>query len=344
MKKLISFMLVVSAGCFAPDAAAQDIHFSQMAELPMHLNPAATGMFDGLFRLTTNYKSQWASMGSPYRTMAAAFDMPFRPAANRAYLGLGLFLFRDQAGDSKFGTFQGSISGSAIVPLSKRQKFSAGVQFGMGQRSATITGLQWESQYINGTYDPTAPTNEANLLTSFLYPDISAGVVYQYRNVAGNLVGKDVVEFQGGFSVFHANQPAMRFHGGGGDKLPMRIVAHAQLRYDFPDTRWSLRPSASYMQQAAARQIIVGSMFRFRIKDGTKFTNYYSESGIGAGLHYRFGDALIPQFYYDLGDFFIGMSYDFNISKYTAVSRGQGGFEITLRYANLNGALYKNKK
>jgi hypothetical protein len=39
-----------------------------------------------------------------------------------------------------------------------------------------------------------------------------------------------------------------------------------------------------------------------------------------------------------------GISYDFSICKYAAVSRGRGGFEITLRYANLNGALYKNKK
>lgn len=341
MKKLLIFAGLLG---FTPGIIAQDIHFSQMAELPMHLNPAATGMFDGVYRFTTNYKSQWVQMGSPYRTMAAAFDMPLRPALNRAYLGLGMFLFRDQAGDSKFGTFQGSISGSAILPMSPKQKISAGLQLGLGQRSATITGLQWESQYINGSYDPTAPTNEANLLTSFLYPDISAGVVYQYRSVAGSLVGKDVTELQVGASVFHANQPNMRFHSGGASKLPMRIVGHAQLRYDFPDTRWSLRPSACYMQQGAAHEIIFGSMIRYRIQNGTKITNFYTESGIGMGLHYRVGDALIPQFYYDLGDFFIGLSYDFNLSKYTAVTRGMGGFEITLRYANLNGALYKNRK
>lgn len=329
---------------FGVPMAAQDIHFSQMNELPMHLNPANTGMFDGTLRFTTNYRSQWSVMGNPYRTMAAAFDMPIRLSANKPSLGLGLFLYRDQAGDSKFGTFQGSLSGSAIVPLSARQKFSAGIQAGFGQRSATISGLQWDSQYINGTYDPTAPINEANLLTSFLYPDIGAGVTYQYRSVTGSLVGKDVTEVQVGMSAFHVNRPEMRFHGGGGERLAMRMVVHAQVRYDFPDSRFSLRPSAYYMQQGPARQIMVGSLLRYRIQNGTKITNYFTESGIGLGAHYRFGDAIIPQFYYDLGDFFFGISYDLNVSKFATATRGRGGVEITVRYANLNGALYKNRK
>ncbi len=341
MKKLVAAIVAVA---FVAGAKAQDIHFSQINETPMHLNPAYTGLFDGLFRVNLNYRSQWAAMGSPYTTAAASFDMPLFPAKNRGYMGVGAFLYRDQAGDSKFGTFSGLLSVSGIVPLNDYSKLSAGIQGGYSQRSATIEALQWESQYVAGNYDPTANANEGNLLTSFPYVDFSGGVAYQLRNVAGNIEGKDVFELNVGASAFHLNKPQQKFHGGGTERMDMRFVLHSQVRYDFPGSRWSLRPSAYYMTQGPANEFVAGSMIRYRIKDGTKITNFFSESGIGLGAHYRWKDAIIAQLYYDLGDLFIGLSYDVNISSYVAASKNNGGFEVTLRYANMNAALYKNKR
>lgn len=341
MKKLaaVVFALIIFAG-----AKAQDIHFSQFNETPMHINPAYTGLFDGLFRVNLNYRNQWSVMGAPYKTVAAGFDMPLQFRKNSSYLGVGAFFYRDQAGDSKFGTFQGLLSVSGVVPLSDVSKLSIGIQGGYSQRSATIASLTWENQYVNGAYDPNALSNEANLLTSFPYVDFSAGGAYQWRNTAGNLDGKDVIEINIGLSAYHLNKPEQRFHGGGGERMDMRYVMHSQVRYDFPRSRWSLRPSAYYMMQGKAYELLFGSLIRYRIKNGTKITNFYSESGIGFGCHYRLKDAIVPQLYYDLGDFFIGLSYDINVSKYSQVSKMNGGFEVTLRYANLNGALYKNKK
>ncbi len=341
MKKLVAAAAVMA---FVIGAEAQDIHFSQINETPMHLNPAYTGMFDGLFRVNLNYRSQWAAMGSPYTTAAAGFDMPLFPAKNRSYMGVGAFLYRDQAGDSKFGTFSGLLSVSGIVPLSDYSKLSAGIQGGYSQRSATIDALQWESQYIAGNYDPAASANEGNMLTSFPYVDFSGGVAYQLRNVAGNIEGKDVFELNVGASAFHLNKPRQKFHSGGEERMDMRFVLHSQVRYDFPGSRWSLRPSAYYMGQGPASEVVFGSMIRYRIKDGTKITNFFSESGIGLGAHYRWKDSIIPQLYYDLGDLFIGLSYDVNISSYVGASKNNGGFEVTLRYANMNGALYKNRR
>ncbi len=337
----LSFGILVFA---AHSAFAQDIHFSQINETPMHLNPANTGLFDGLFRVTMNYRSQWASMGNPYTTAAAAFDMPLMYAKNRAYMGIGAFIYRDQAGDSKFGTFQASLSATGIVPLNDYNKLSVGLQAGFAQRSATISGLQWENQYVNGTFDPLANPNEGNLLTSFPFADFSGGAVYQFRSVAGSVVGKDVAEFTFGVAAFHLNKPAQKFHQGGEVRQSMRFVFHSNGRFDFSGSPWSLRPSAYYMQQNEASEFVLGTLVRYRIKNGTKITNFFSESGIGMGVHYRWKDAIIPQLYYDLGDIFIGVSYDINISKYTASSKSAGGFEVTLRYANMNAALYKNKK
>ncbi|MFN7275608.1 MAG: type IX secretion system membrane protein PorP/SprF, partial [Bacteroidota bacterium] len=50
----------------------QDIHFSQYYNAPLLVNPANTGFnpdFD--YRVGVNYRSQWANIGSPYKTMSA---------------------------------------------------------------------------------------------------------------------------------------------------------------------------------------------------------------------------------------------------------------------------------
>jgi len=342
MKKKASvlFALVISF----VSMNAQDVHFSEFNETPLHLNPAYTGLFDGIFRVSVHHRNQWTSMGSPYKTSAGSFDIILGNPRGPARMGIGLFTFKDQAGDSKLGTFQAALSMSGMVKLDDRSTLSAGIQGGYAQRSATIADLQWESQYINGTYDPDATPNEGNLLTSFPYADFGGGVAYQFRSVSGSLVGKDVFELNAGVSAFHFNKPQQKFHGGSEDQLDMRVVLHAHVRYDFPGTPWSLRPSITYMKQGPAKEIMFGTALRYRIKSGTKVTNFFSEAGVGLGCHYRWKDAIVPQFYYDLGDFFLGFAYDINVSRYAAVSKSQGGWEVTLRFANLNGALYKNRK
>ncbi len=336
--------LVAFLFCINTSVKSQDIHFSQFSETPLHLNPAYTGLFDGIARVSLHHRNQWTAMGSPYKTSAAYFDFQLGNPGGAARMGIGGFVYKDQAGDSKLGTFQGALSLSGIVKIDDRSTFSAGIQGGYAQRSATTAELQWENQYINGAYDPDASAGEGNLLSSFPYADFAGGIAYQFRNVSGSLVGKDVFELNVGMSMFHINKPEQKFHGGGDDVVDRRIVLHTLVRYDLPGTAWSLRPSVTYMKQGVGSNLVFGGAVRYRIRNGTKITNFFSESGIGLGCHYRLKDAIIPQVYYDLGDFFVGFAYDINTSKYSTVSKSQGGWEVTIRYANLNGALYKNRK
>ena len=59
----------------APKLQAQDIHFSLYEETGQVINPGLTGIFTGDMRISTNFRSQWASLGAPYKTFAAAMDM-----------------------------------------------------------------------------------------------------------------------------------------------------------------------------------------------------------------------------------------------------------------------------
>ena len=70
MKKiLIVLTLIVINAVYG-----QDIHFSQIARTPLMFNPAHTGATSADFRVSTHYRSQWASISNPYVTYALNLD------------------------------------------------------------------------------------------------------------------------------------------------------------------------------------------------------------------------------------------------------------------------------
>jgi hypothetical protein len=43
---------------------------------------------------------------------------------------------------------------------------------------------------------------------------------------------------------------------------------------------------------------------------------------------------------FEFGDWAIGVSYDINLSSLTPYSQSRGGMEISLRFRDINGALF----
>jgi type IX secretion system PorP/SprF family membrane protein len=343
MKKIY---LVICIIVFALGLKAQDIHFSQISETPLLLNPATTGVYDGYYRGILNYKRQWAAMGNPYSTFMGSFDMPFENKRNKygARLGIGAFLFSDKAGDSNYGTTQVNIAVSGIVPVNDKSTLSAGIEAGGAQRSADITAIQWPNQYNGQTYDPGIASNETNRLTSYMFFDLAAGVHYQYYNLLNHRTGKDVLRFTAGAAVFHVTKPILQSYIGTIERQYPRIVVHASLRYDFPGTSVGIVPSVLYMKQGPASEIDGGLLLRFKINQGTKFTGFISESAFSIGLHYRYKDSFSPQVFFELANFGIGLSYDVNTSSFSQAIKNKGGLEISIKYSKMRGALYKNRR
>jgi type IX secretion system PorP/SprF family membrane protein len=326
---------------------SQDIHFAQLTETPLLLNPALTGLYDGFYRGILNYRNQWPGMGKPYSTFMASFDMPWELKMKKnseGILGIGAYLYSDKAGDSQFGTTEGNLSLAAIVPIDKMQKFSAGLQFGFAQHSADLTAIQWPNQYNGMQYDPSIAPNENFNSQSFSYFDMGAGVNYQFNTSAGTIEGKDITRFDIGAAFFHPTQPTQKHYSSSTEKLYGRIIVNASLRYDFPGTLMGIVPSAIYMSQGPASEINIGLLCRYKINQGTKVTGFYSESAILFGMHYRFKDAVSPQILFELSDFGFGFSYDINISSYGDNNKKTGAFEVSLKYANMKGAVRKGMK
>lgn len=324
---------------------SQDIHFSQIQESPLWLNPANAGFMNGYVRAIANYRNQWAAMGNAYQTMAISVDASvLKTNKSKAYLGIGLFVFNDRAGVAKMGTTQAQMHINAIIKSGAKSKLGGAVYLGFNQYSASYASLSFANQYNGKTIDNSIGSGETGSFGSFVSSDVGAGVNYEYSNANVDMLRDDVFSLKIGGAVHHLNRPVQKFSTGSTYQLPMRFVGNIQARFDIKGTKISFLPSVIYLRQATANEITVGTHLRYRFKNPTKVTGVKSETGLNVGVYYRIGDAIIPQINLDMGKYAIGVAYDLNISKYKQVSKMNGGFEIYLKFMSLDDALFKRKR
>jgi len=67
-------LLAFATSCLAFFSQAQDIHFSQINETPLLINPANAGLGCDM-RAILNYRTQWSSVTTPYKTFAASYEV-----------------------------------------------------------------------------------------------------------------------------------------------------------------------------------------------------------------------------------------------------------------------------
>jgi type IX secretion system PorP/SprF family membrane protein len=308
---------------------AQDIHFSQINNTPLFLNPALAGhVTGGDLRTILNYKEQWRSITVPYKTVAASFDMPlFKKKWEDDYMGFGLSLFNDKFGDARIGITQFDFSLAYNRKMRNSNNILFGIQTGYGQRSCDITKLSWDNQYNGSSYDPALPSNEPfSFNNNFSYFDLTAGTAWTYSPTR---------YFQSllGISLYHINQPHLYYYETSTERLPSKLVVHGEINFYKKHTNMTYVPSFIYFKQGPLQELTFGSMFRYRLREASIYTGYYDENAICFGVWYRFKDAVIPCMRYEYaGKYIFEVSYDTNVSELTNVSHARGGFEISVIY------------
>jgi hypothetical protein len=113
MKKLsILFFIMISW----VHIVAQDPHFSVFYGVPIGINPAYTGNFNGNFRVSAQYRDQWNSILSnesiaAYRTIVTSLEARTNKGIDENdFVGMGIYGMRDVAGQSRLAnTKVGSI-------------------------------------------------------------------------------------------------------------------------------------------------------------------------------------------------------------------------------------------
>ena len=333
MKNLVLFIVSL---IITGNVLAQDIHFSQFNNAPLSLNPALAGAFNAEHRVIANYKSQWHSVAKSFMTYGISYDAGlFKGKLNGGILGIGVQLFNDQAGENKLGLTQANVSIAYHLPVNRTNFITAGIQGGFAQRRIDETKMRWDSQYdpfSSDGYNASFSTGEPSTLSSKNYADFSAGLLWAYNSQASTMSSSDAKKVNVGISVSHLNRPRQSFYDVKGNKIYMKFAFHANSFIGIKNTNLAILPSAVWYRQGPFNDILVGSLFRYRLNNASKYTNFASENAIAIGCHYRVGDAVIVSAQLEYKNFLLGVSYDVNTSKLTSATNGAGGIEIAVSY------------
>lgn len=340
MKKIYFFFVLLFIA-FTGSVKAQDIHFSQVFETPLFLSPANTGFFNGYFRAIANYRSQWSAMGKPYQTIGLSLDGGlFKSKKRKAFVGLGLTVFNDKAGYAGLSKTTALLNISGILKLSRRSVFSVGLAGGADATNGNYSKLTYANQFDGNTIDPAKASGENVVYRQFTTTDIAAGMAYEFSTVKVDQDHDDMKSFKISFGAFHLNKPVQDYGAGSSYRLPVKYVGALTTLYDFEDTKFTVTPAFIIQKQAQAWEYVTGTYLKYRTGTGTKVTGQKTVNAIGLGVFYRSNDAFITKLVYEMGDYAIGVAYDFNVSGYRSASKYMGGFEVSLRYNNLASSLF----
>jgi type IX secretion system PorP/SprF family membrane protein len=297
---------------------------------PLVVNPAFTGGFNGTFRAAAIYRDQWRSVTVPFKTYAASIDAPIvRDLSVDDYLAAGLQFYNDKAGD-------GNLSNTSVLASVAYHKFlgggqsdpdktlSVGFQGGYTSKSIDLSKLYFGNEFFNGQFNPGLNPGMNNKIH---YWTVNAGISWAQRT-------GDRFAYTIGLGANNLNQPneSLQKRENSEVGLGMRYTAQLGAIANIGD-RLSLRPAALYQSQATAYELVVGNEFNYAIGN-PEFRDV--STSVFAGVFYRNSDAIMVTAGLEFRSFRFGVSYDYNTSALKDASKGNGGFEIAIRYVAPN--------
>ncbi len=333
------------------EANAQDPRYSQYYQAPLRLNPAMAGVFDGIWRVGANFRSQWGSVNgasNAYYTYALGAEYKL-PAFKGDYVGLGFSALTDVSGGGQYNVTDVNIGATYMKKLtgggrSYRRTLTsylvAGAQLGFGQRSVNWVNLTYSTQYqvADNSYDPNSFSGENTgaMRGTRFYPDISAGLLWY--GVMG-----ERKSIYAGVGLFHLNRPEISLFNrtvssAALERLYSRFTVHAggEFLVGGRGSAISLLPGAVGMFQGPTMEFNMGmgikyqapryDDFAFRLSIWTRLANRL-ETDIDA-------DAIMVVLGIDYQTFQFAVSYDVNTSTLSRASNGQGALEFSVIYTH----------
>ncbi len=322
MKVLLRLLLHVTAlALLPPFLGAQDIHFSQFAYNPLHLNPALAGAFRGDMRFSAQYRSQWKSVPVPYLTFSAAYDQKLLARLlPDGVLGVGGVLHFDKAGDADLRQTQLGLNASYTQQLSDYWFLGAGFQVLLNQKAVSPQQLTFAEQWTGDLFDPNAPVTENFDNTSISLFSAGTGINLHFQ-LDDNRTKLDL-----GAAAYHLNEPQSSFLGAEQVPFPRKVNGYALVNA-------LVHPNADVVFQAlysaqgpySELVTILGGRYYLSAAPG-------QELAFGATLGMRWDDALIPGIEVQYLAWRVGVSYDINLSDFEVATFKRGGPEVSVQY------------
>lgn len=301
--------------CLAP-TVAQDLHHSQFYLNPLHLTPAATGVFEGKWRVSGLYRSQWNTVPVAYETYAAAADWKAAVQRGKSSVSLGLLLQQDQAGDAKFTWAQAGLNLGVAHAIGTSSALSLGFGASAVQRTVDISKLKFKNQWAGDFFNPSLPSREPFGRNSGMAPSLSAGLMWHFQ--PAEVRHRATV----GIGAFHLNRPSVSLGGVEEANLPIRATVFGEGIYQMREMT-DLVFFAAAQNMRSSNELLFGAGLRQLLTTGLA-----NETAIRFSLATRLGDAIIPAVQMERNNWVVGISYDWNISRFSDATNGRGGLEI----------------
>jgi type IX secretion system PorP/SprF family membrane protein len=321
MKQVFSIFLFLLAAY--GDLSAQYFQFSQYNFSQQRINPGSVGSSDyasasGLFRNQDtggnfHLKSNLLNLAYPFINRKNGFR----------WAGIGLSFMDDKTGQSGiYHSQEISLSYAINVPLAKYQALSVGFKVLHASRKVNVNGLVTDAQYVpDRGFDTGMESGENIDLLNNQFTTFSSGVYWQQEDKKGNKLANF------GFSFFDINKPEDNFLEGN-NPYPSTIVLSGSFR-TYAKDKISLVPDFLFTRNTGLTLATIGMLTRYqlnsfrdkpddRIDVITRYT--INRSGIiGLQLHQ--------------GNFSIGFSYDFPVSRASVANAG--AFEVGVEIRRL---------
>ena len=340
-KSLLLVVLFIGVGIAAQ---AQDPSFSQFYASRIYLNPAFTGIEQGLSFAGAS-RTQWSNVDQGFRTYVATVEIqePFIRS------GIGLTLFHDTQGIMQLNTTSVGISYAYHIPLEKNN-----LHFGLQARWVQKS-VDWDRIVFSDELDPVFgdinETSAVPLLDRITFTDFDFGVVWRFdRNLQiGRFFARDT-RTSIGMSIHHL--PYLFLKDAGNESFQNlrtqsspRITLHAGsvipiLFFNGTKKRIAISPNIKLDLQgekllSPRQHLRVSTYGLYLIYDGVYVGAFYQNKHLLPQLKntnafiFAFG-ASIKTKGRNSRNFFLGLSYDANT---TGVGTRAGGvYEIALRY------------
>jgi type IX secretion system PorP/SprF family membrane protein len=301
---------------------AQDLHFSQFFNSPLSTNPANTGFLPNAdYRLGANYRSQWANVPVPFRTMSIYGDaQAFRNRFDNGWVGLGGLILHDKAGSGNLTSTKVYASAAYHQMLGNTGLLSAGFNLGWANKRVDVTKFTFDNQWNGKFFDAFAPSGEVFNATSISYFDMQVGLNYAWFPT-------DNMYLHGGISVHHINTPKETFFNASptyDNRIARRYIFFADAVIKVSD-QVILSPGAYFSTQAKATEFMAGLHANYNLTgDG--------EQQLIAGAYFRAGNAIIPMVGYQWKHFRFMFSYDATTSALANYTNINGALEFAVQY------------
>lgn len=282
---------------------------------PFLTNPGIIGVQEDV-RLMLNYRNQAVDVGENFTTSMLSGYYPINVGNHRMVIA-GAFL-ADKG--SEFLKANGGLAGLAYsVNFAKGMELSLGVQGGFFQRR--LDGdFTTDDQFINGGFDPNAPSSETQFNRTRGYAILSSGLFWQWKDEEGR------PKAFAGSSIFNFTEPNISFVESGDDGLPLSLKGTAGFRV-YQGMNFSIMPTARWISQSGNNFVNIGSWFRYDLESTEQGTKQ-----IGLGLWYHSNDAGVVSLEYNQPNLTLAASYDHPVSTEINTAQGRGIFEIAIAF------------